>query len=84
MSNEQLGDTPSLNLVSLQNAADIINVANQRNAFKIEELEIVGKTYNEITNFIKLTQKQNISQTDNHIPTENGNNITNCNNIKNT
>ena len=59
MSDNQSQNNPSLTLVSLQNAANIINVASQRNAFKIEELELVGKTYNEITNFVRLTEEKN-------------------------
>ena len=59
MSDNQSQNSPSLTLISLQNAANIINVASQRNAFKIEELELVGKTYNELTNFVRLTQEQN-------------------------
>jgi hypothetical protein len=55
----QSENTASLTLLSLKNAANIINVASQRNAFKIEELELVGKTYNELTNFVRLTEEQN-------------------------
>ena len=67
MSDNQSQNVPSLTLLSLKTAANIINVASQRNAFKIEELEIVGKTYNEISNFVRLTEERNNSSTNNEV-----------------
>ena len=51
-------DSPQLTLQTLINALNIIDVCTQRNAYKTEELELVGKTINSLKSFINLTQKQ--------------------------
>lgn len=51
-------DSPQLTLQTLINALNIIDVCTQRNAYKTEELELVGKTFNSLKSFINLTQKQ--------------------------
>ena len=47
-----------LTLQTLINALNIIDVCTQRNAYKTEELELVGRTYNSLKTFIAHTQKQ--------------------------
>ena len=51
-------DSPQLTLQTLINALNIIDVCTQRNAYKTEELELVGKTFNSLKTFITYTQKQ--------------------------
>lgn len=47
----------SLTLQMLVNACNIIDVASKRGAFKAEELEVVGKTYNELKMYIDSKSK---------------------------
>ena len=51
-----------LTLQTLINALNIIDVCTQRNAYKTEELELVGRTYNNIKNFITHAQKESEQQ----------------------
>ena len=51
-------EEPQLTLQCLVNALNIIDVCTQRNAYKTDELELVGKTYNNLKAFITYTQKQ--------------------------
>lgn len=51
-------DPSQLTLQTLINALNIIDVCTQRNAYKTDELELVGKTYNNLKTFITYTQKQ--------------------------
>ena len=46
-----------LTLQMLANACNIIDAASKRGAFKAEELEVVGKTYNELKMYIYSKQK---------------------------
>lgn len=46
----------SLNLNTIQNAINIIGVCCQRGAFRPEEMENVGKTYNQMKTFIKAAE----------------------------
>ena len=43
---------PELTLTHLQNVLRIIEISTQRGAFKPEELQGVGSTYNSIKNFV--------------------------------
>ena len=51
----------SLNLNTIQNAINIIGVCCQRGALRPEEMELVGKTYNDMKNFIKVATDSNQS-----------------------
>ena len=44
----------SLSLNTIQTAVQIIGVCCQRGALRPEEMELVGKTYNDMKNFIKV------------------------------
>ena len=48
-------ETPSsqLTLGTLNNVVRILQVCTQRGVFKPEELEVVGKTYNDLSNFLR-------------------------------
>ena len=55
-------EAPSLGLQNLQNAAQIIDIAMSRGAFRANEAAQVGAVYNKIEAFIKSvaeTQNQN-------------------------
>jgi len=51
---------PDLNVSDLASLKSIIEVATQRGAFKANELEAVGKTFNKLTAFLEAvtTQKE--------------------------
>ncbi len=51
------GDSVELNLNDLGALKTIIDIASQRGAFKANELEAVGKTYNRLTNFLNQVAK---------------------------
>lgn len=56
-SQEQMG--PDLNINDLVSIKSIIDIASQRGAFKANELEAVGKTYNRLNTFIEsVTAKE--------------------------
>jgi hypothetical protein len=44
---------PDLNISDLAALRSIIDVASQRGAFKANELEAVGKTYNKLNTFLE-------------------------------
>jgi hypothetical protein len=46
-----------LNISDLNSIKTIIDIASQRGAFKANELEAVGKTYNRLTNFLSQVAK---------------------------
>ena len=52
-----MSDT-SLNLNTLQNVLTIIDICSKRGALQGSELELVGKTYNEINSFLLGLKKQ--------------------------
>jgi len=66
--------TPQLSLNTLSQVVNILIVCSQRGVFKIEELELVGKTYNELSRFIRESAEVNTNAT----------NTTNANNTNNT
>ena len=47
---------PSLGVTDLQNAAQVIDLAMQRGAFRASEAEQVGVVYNRLTSFITSVQ----------------------------
>jgi hypothetical protein len=49
---------PDLNISDLVAIRNIIDVASQRGAFKANELESVGKTYNKLAGFLDSVTKQ--------------------------
>ncbi len=49
---------PDLNISDLVALKSIIDVASQRGAFKANELEAVGKTYNKLNNFLESVAKK--------------------------
>jgi len=52
----------SLNLNTISNAVTIIGICCQRGAFKPEEMEEVGKVYNQMKNFIQVAKEQEQEQ----------------------
>jgi hypothetical protein len=46
-----------LNISDLNSLKTIIDIASQRGAFKANELEAVGKTYNRLANFLNQVAK---------------------------
>ena len=58
MANQQLGNSPDLNISDLLAVKSIIDIASQRGAFKANELEAVGKTYNRINTFLESVSKK--------------------------
>lgn len=58
MANQQLGASPDLNISDLLAVKSIIDIASQRGAFKANELEAVGKTYNRINTFLESVSKK--------------------------
>lgn len=51
---------PDLNINDLNAVRSIIDIATTRGAFKANELEAVGKTYNKLTAFLEhITKQQN-------------------------
>jgi len=53
---------PDLNISDLNAVKSIIDIATQRGAFKANELEAVGKTYNKLTLFLEHVTKQQEQQ----------------------
>lgn len=47
-----------LNISDLMALKTIVEVASQRGAFKANELEGVGKTYNKLSNFLETVAKR--------------------------
>jgi hypothetical protein len=54
----ELPKTPDLNVNDLNSVRSIIDIATTRGAFKANELEAVGKTYNKLTAFLDHVTKQ--------------------------
>lgn len=54
--------TPDLNVNDLNSVRSIIDIATTRGAFKANELEAVGKTYNKLTAFLDHVTKQQQEQ----------------------
>lgn len=48
----------SLTLGTIQNVLQIIDVCSKRGAFRAEELEEVGKTFNQLKAFVKYVTTQ--------------------------
>lgn len=55
---EAAAAAPDLNISDLVALKSIIDVASQRGAFKANELEAVGKTYNKLNNFLESVAKK--------------------------
>jgi len=55
---------PSLGVADLQNAAQVIDLAMQRGAFRAAEAAQVGVVYNRLTAFITSVQDQQKDQTE--------------------
>jgi hypothetical protein len=55
---EAAAAAPDLNISDLVALKSIIDVASQRGAFKGNELEAVGKTYNKLNNFLESVAKK--------------------------
>ena len=53
---------PDLNVNDLNAVRSIIDIATTRGAFKANELEAVGKTYNKLTAFLDHVTKQQKEQ----------------------
>ena len=49
---------PELNISDLNTVKSIIDIATSRGAFKANELEAVGKTYNKLSAFLDHVSKQ--------------------------
>lgn len=49
----EAAQSPDLNISDLVALKSIIDVASQRGAFKANELEAVGKTYNKLNTFLE-------------------------------
>jgi hypothetical protein len=49
---------PELNISDLLAIKNIIEIASQRGAFKAAELEVVGKTFNRLNNFLESVSKK--------------------------
>ena len=49
---------PELNISDLNTVKSIIDIATTRGAFKANELEAVGKTYNKLSAFLDHVSKQ--------------------------
>lgn len=50
---QEAAPAPDLNISDLVALKSIIDVASQRGAFKANELEAVGKTYNKLNTFLE-------------------------------
>jgi len=53
---------PDLNVSDLNAVKSTIDIATQRGAFRANELEAVGKTYNKLTSFLDHVTKQQEQQ----------------------
>jgi hypothetical protein len=49
---------PDLNISDLAALKSILEIASQRGAFKANELEAVGKTYNKLSSFLESVIKK--------------------------
>lgn len=49
---------PDLNITDLASLKSIVEIATQRGAFKANELEAVGKTFNRLSTFIESVSKR--------------------------
>ena len=66
----------NLTLNTIQTAVQIIGVCCQRGALKPEEMELVGKTYNDMKNFIKaVTESRESNDESQATPTPDENNV---------
>lgn len=59
---EEAPAAPDLNISDLNAVKSIIDIATTRGAFKANELEAVGKTYNKLTMFLEHVSKQQNEQ----------------------
>jgi len=59
---QQGNAAPDLNVSDLNAVRSIIEIATTRGAFKANELEAVGKTYNKLTLFLDHVSKQQQEQ----------------------
>jgi len=59
---EEAPAAPDLNISDLNAVKSIIDIATTRGAFKANELEAVGKTYNKLTMFLEHVSKQQSEQ----------------------
>ena len=59
---ETAAAAPDLNIRDLNAVKSIIDIATTRGAFKANELEAVGKTYNKLTLFLDHVSKQQQEQ----------------------
>lgn len=59
---DQAPAAPDLNISDLNAVKSIIDIATTRGAFKANELEAVGKTYNKLTLFLEHVSKQQQEQ----------------------
>jgi hypothetical protein len=55
---QQAPTAPELNISDLNTVKSIIDIATTRGAFKANELEAVGKTYNKLSTFLDHVSKQ--------------------------
>lgn len=55
---KQEAPVADLNISDLAALKSIIEVASQRGAFKANELEAVGKTFNKLNNFLETVSKK--------------------------
>ena len=55
-------EAPSLGVQDLQNAAQIIDIAMTRGAFRANELTQVGQVYDKLNNFLSFIKEQQEAQ----------------------
>jgi hypothetical protein len=55
---QEVPTAPELNISDLNTVKSIIDIATSRGAFKPNELEAVGKTYNKLSTFLEHVSKQ--------------------------
>ena len=55
---KQVEQPADLNISDLVALKSIVEVASQRGAFKAQELEAVGKTFNKLTTFLESVAKK--------------------------
>jgi len=53
-----MSEQPQVTVQTLSNIVKIIDVCTKRGAFQASELALVGKTYDELNNFVKAFQAQ--------------------------
>ena len=63
---------PELNISDLNTVKSIIDIATTRGAFKANELEAVGKTYNKLNAFLEHVSKQATTQQEQQGEQKNG------------